>query len=63
MKRNLGFFIQLRETAVVKVMSVHLSLLRKCSKMIRVMNTAVNNEASKPIINVVAKPRIGPVPK
>ena len=27
------------------------------------MNTAVKNEQTIPIINVVAKPRIGPVPK
>ena len=27
------------------------------------MNTAVKNEIKIPIINVVAKPRIGPVPK
>ena len=27
------------------------------------MNTAVKNEQRIPIINVVAKPRIGPVPK
>ncbi len=36
---------------------------RRRSKTTREMNSAENNEVRIPMINVVAKPRIGPVPK
>ena len=63
MKLKWTFCIRFFEIPVVKVRSSHLSLLMKCSYTTRVRNTAVKNEQRIPIIKVVAKPRIGPVPK
>ena len=40
----------------------HLSLFMRFSYTIRVRNTAVKNEHTMPMIHVVAKPLIGPVP-
>ena len=50
------------EKLVVKLRFIHLSLLTRFSNTIRVRNTAVKNEITRPMIHVVAKPRIGPVP-
>ena len=47
----------------IEVLKVKLEfLLTALSIKIRVINTAVNNEVAIPIINVNAKPLIGPVP-
>ena len=48
---------------VVKVRFFSLSFANNASYTIRVKKTAVKKEANRPIIIVVAKPRIGPVPK
>ena len=50
------------EKPVEKVRFSHLSLLMRFSKTRRVRKTAVKNEMMIPMIHVVAKPRIGPVP-
>ena len=47
---------------VVKVKFNHLSLPTRFSNTRRVRNTAVKNDITIPMIQVVAKPRIGPVP-
>ena len=46
----------------IELLISHLSLPKRFSKTIRVRYTAVKNEQTIPIIHVVAKPRIGPVP-
>ena len=63
MKSKCTFVIRFLEILEEKVRFSHLSLFMKYSYTRRVMNTAVKNEIKIPIIKVVAKPRIGPVPK
>ena len=54
----------LNQSAVNEVVKVTLSLLDAAlSRIRRVMKIAVNSEERIPIINVVAKPLIGPSPK
>ena len=62
MKLIFVFCSMLRDMAVVKVRLSHLSRLSWWSYTMRVMYTAVKNEQHKPMMNVVAKPRMGPVP-
>ena len=47
---------------VVNVRFLNQPLSIPPSIKIRVMNIAMKNETKRPIINVVAKPLIGPVP-
>ena len=63
MKLYFVSFNILLESFVVNVRFVSLFLSRKRSYTTRVTNTAVKNEHNRPIIKVVAKPLIGPVPK
>ena len=51
------------DTGVVNVRCLILSFASNASYTRRVRKTAVKNEAIKPIIKVVANPRMGPVPK
>ena len=50
------------DRAVVKVTFLNQPLLVPASKIRRVINTAVKKEDTIPMISVVAKPLIGPVP-
>ena len=63
MKSKCTLVIKFFEMLVVNVRFNNLSLPMKYSYTKRVMNTAVKKEIQIPIIKVVAKPRIGPVPK
>ena len=62
MKRKFLLAMKLREILVEKFWWVHLSCFRRFSYTRRVRNTAVKNEQMIPMMRVVAKPRMGPVP-
>ena len=62
MKRNFVFCSRFFDNGVLNVRPSQRSLFIWCSKTRRVRNTAVKNEQMIPMIQVVAKPRIGPVP-
>ena len=63
MKSNFTLVIRFLLMEVVKVTLANEPLFTKCSSTRRVANTAVKNEQQMPMRVVMAKPRIGPVPR